>query len=113
MIELAKRNNPKANFAVMDSREISKFKIKYDGIICGFCLPYLSDTDSEKLIFDANNLLNERGFIYISFVEGDPNKSDFQVGSSGDRVYFYYHNLDQIKAQLISNSFEVLIKDTL
>lgn len=105
MIEFAKENNPKARFAIMDSREISNIKTKYDCIICGFCLPYLSHTDSEKLIFDANNLLNDNGLIYISFIEGDPNKSGFQVGSSGDRSYFYYHNLDKLKTHLLDNSF--------
>ena len=73
-----------------------------------FCLPYLSQTDSEKLISDAKNLLNDSGLIYISFVEGDPNKSDFQVGSTGDRSYFYYHSLDKLKALLIDNLFEDL-----
>ena len=108
MIELAKRNNPKASFTIMDSRKINEIKTKYDGIVCGFCLPYLSQTDSEKLIFDVYNLLNEHGFLYISFVEGDPNKSGFQVGSSGDRSYFYYHKLDKLKSQLLDHSFEVL-----
>ena len=59
MIELAKINNPKANFAVMDSRNISEIETKYDAIVCGFCLPYLSETDSQKLIFEANYLLND------------------------------------------------------
>lgn len=108
MIELAKINNPKANFAVMDSRNISEIETKYDAIVCGFCLPYLSETDSQKLIFEANYLLNDSGFLYLSFVEGDPNKSGFQAGSTGDRSYFYYHNLDQLKAQLLQNSFEDL-----
>lgn len=108
MIELAKGNNPKASFAIMDSREISKIETKYDAIICGFCLPYLSQTDSENLIFDAKNLLNDSGLIYISFVEGDPNKSDFQVGSSGDRSYFYYHTLNNLKTQLRNNLFDDL-----
>ena len=108
MIDLAKINNPNANFAIMDSREISKMETKYDGIICGFCLPYLSQTDAENLIFDAKNLLVNNGLIYISFVEGDPNKSDFQIGSSGDRSYFYYHTLDKLKTQLLDNSFEYL-----
>ena len=108
MIELAEKNNPRAHFAIMDIREIGKIKTKYDGIICGFCLPYLSQTDSEKLIFDTHNLLNGNGLIYLSFVEGDPNKSDFQVGSNGDRSYFYYHSLDKLKAQLKDNSFEKL-----
>ncbi len=41
MIELAKKNNPSANFVVMDSRQINSLDKKYDGIIVGFCLPYL------------------------------------------------------------------------
>jgi len=108
MIELASKSNPTANFAVMDSRQIDEIKTKYDGIVCGFCLPYLSHSDSQKLIGDCYNLLNENGLIYMSFVEGDPNKSDFQVGSSGDRIFFYYHNLDDLKKQFVENNFEEL-----
>ncbi|WP_337967470.1 class I SAM-dependent methyltransferase [uncultured Flavobacterium sp.] len=108
MIELASKSNPTANFAVMDSRQIDEIKTKYDGIVCGFCLPYLSQSDSQKLIGDCYNLLNENGLIYMSFVEGDPNKSDFQVGSSGDRIFFYYHNLDELKKQFTENKFEKL-----
>lgn len=116
MIELAKKNtnevrtasNPTAHFEVMDSRQISELNTKFDGIVCGFCLPYLSQKDSEKLILDAYNLLTDNGFIYLSFVEGNPDKSDFQVGSSGDRVYFYYHDLVTLKAQLVDNNFEEL-----
>jgi hypothetical protein len=90
----------------MDSRQIDEIKTKYDGIVCGFCLPYLSQSDGQKLIGDCYNLLNENGLIYMSFVEGDPNKSDFQVGSSGDRIFFYYHNLDELKKQFVENKFE-------
>ena len=108
MIELAQKNNPTANYSIMDTRNISEFKTKFDGIICGFCLPYLSYNDSVKLISDSYNLLNDYGIIYISFVEGDPNNSGYQFGSSGDRTYFYYHNLDQLKKQLIQSKFEEL-----
>lgn len=38
---------------------------KFFGIIGGFCLPYLSETDIEKLIFEANKSLNDDG-IYTS-----------------------------------------------
>ncbi|HMO34245.1 MAG TPA: class I SAM-dependent methyltransferase [Lacibacter sp.] len=106
MIELAKKNNPTASFAIMDSRKIDEIETKYDGIVCGFCLPYLSHSDSRKFITDCYNLLNEEGLIYISFVEGDQSKSDFQIGSSGDRSYFYYHNLNELNTQLAENNFE-------
>lgn len=106
MIELAKKNNPTASFAIMDSRQIDEINTRYDGIICGFCLPYLSHTDSQKLITDCYNLLNEEGLIYISFVEGNPNKSGFKTSSSGDRTFFYYYNLDDLTLQLTKNNFE-------
>ena len=108
MIELAKKNNPLASFAIMDSRQIDELKTKFDGIVCGFCLPYLSQTDSQKLITDCYNLLNENGLIYISFVEGDQIKSDFQVNNSGDRSYFYFYNLDDLKSKLIESKFDEL-----
>ncbi len=105
MIELAKLNNPSASFATMDARQIDQLKAKYDAIVCGFCLPYLSQTDSQKLITDCYNLLNENGLIYLSFVEGDPNISDYQLSSGGDRSYFYFHILEDLKSKLIESKF--------
>jgi SAM-dependent methyltransferase len=108
MIELAKKNNPTACFAIMDSRHIDHIQTKYDGIVCGFCLPYLSQTDSKKLIADCFHLLTENGLIYLSFVEGDPRKSGFQVAGSGDRCYFYFHSLVNLQKQLIASNFQDL-----
>lgn len=104
MVKLAGRNNLAATFAVMDSREIGKLNTKYDGIIAGFCLPYLSQAESGKLIVDSYDLLNQNGFIYLSFVEGNPDDSDFKTGSGG-RVYFYFHTLEGLKTQLIEAGF--------
>ena len=108
MIELAKANNPTARFQVMDSREIDQIKTKYDAIVCGFCLPYLSPRDSQKLIGDCYDLLSENGLIYMSFVEGDPDRSGFQSGSSGERIYFYYYNLEDLKTKFLQNKFQEL-----
>lgn len=105
MIALAQKNNPNAQFAVMDCRAIEKIQSKYDGIVCGFCLPYLSDADCKKCIADCGVILEENGLIYISFVEGDPNQSNYQMGSSGDRMFFYYYELEDLKTRLIENNF--------
>jgi 2-polyprenyl-3-methyl-5-hydroxy-6-metoxy-1,4-benzoquinol methylase len=106
MVELAKKNNPSARFAIMDCRQIDELKTTYDGIICGFCLPYLSQSDCNKLIADCYQLLNEGGLIYLSFVEGDPDLSHFQTGSRGDRVFFHYHHLADLKKLLAASGFE-------
>ncbi|HEX8549395.1 MAG TPA: methyltransferase domain-containing protein, partial [Cytophagaceae bacterium] len=105
MVELAKMNNPTAFFEVMDAREIQKIEQTFDAIVCGFCLPYLSPLDCKKLIHDFKNLLNPNGLLYLSFVEGDPADSSFQSGSSGDRCFFYYHRLEDLKAVLTREGF--------
>lgn len=108
MIELARINNPSANFEVMDTRKLNELKEKFDAIMCGFCLPYLSESDCSKLIKDSNQILHKNGILYLSFVEGNASKSGFISGSTGNRTYFYYHSLEEIKNQLFKNHFEIL-----
>lgn len=107
MIELARKNNPAAQFEVMDARDILKLNNTYDGIIAGFCLPYLSKEESLQLIRDAFSLLHQNGMLYISFVEGDPTLSGFHTASTGDRTYFYYHELDVLKNEIMSCGFDI------
>lgn len=107
MVALAKQNNPNARFLVMDTRNINTLKDTYDGIIGGFCLPYLSPTDRKTLIYNAYTLLNKNGLLYLSFVAGDTKTSGYKAGSGG-RVFFYYHDLHQLKTQLMEAQFTVL-----
>ncbi|NWL02686.1 class I SAM-dependent methyltransferase [Flavobacterium collinsii] len=108
MIELAKANNPSANFKLMDTRELDSLSQKFDAIVCGFCLPYLSQQDSHKLMNDAGNILLTNGILYLSFVQGKPYDSGFISGSTGDRVFFYYHSLEGISSQLLINNFIII-----
>ncbi|OXB02629.1 SAM-dependent methyltransferase [Flavobacterium oncorhynchi] len=108
MIELAKANNPSANFEVMDTRELSSLYQKFDAIMCGFCLPYLSKEDCSKLIIDSAKILLNNGILYLSFVAGNPSQSGFISGSTGDRTYFYYHTLKDINNQLYQNNFDII-----
>lgn len=108
MIELARKNNPGARFEVMDGREIGQLEEKFDGIVGGFCLPYFSSEEAEKLIVDAASLLNKRGVVYLSFVDGDPGESGFKSNGQGDRVFIYYHRMETLKKLLAENGFEEL-----
>lgn len=106
MIELAQKHNPSAQFLTMDIREILRLKKEYDGIICGFCMPYLSESDSINLIAHCKNLLKKTGVLYLSFVEGEYKQSGYQVSSNDDKMYFYYHPLDLLQETLNENSFK-------
>jgi predicted TPR repeat methyltransferase len=109
MIELAKINNPQADFKVMDCREIDKLDEKFDAIMCGFCMPYLSKQDCEKLVKDSANLLNAGGIFYFSVIEGNYENSGYETGSSGqDKMYVYYHQQNYLQKYLEVNNFELL-----
>jgi 2-polyprenyl-3-methyl-5-hydroxy-6-metoxy-1,4-benzoquinol methylase len=109
MIKLAKENNPAADFKVMDCREIDRLTEKYDAIMCGFCMPYLSREDCAKLIKDCSVLLNRNGIIYFSTIEGDYKESGYEAGSSGDKSYVYYHSESHLLSILKENEFELLV----
>lgn len=106
MVKLAKKNNPAATFEVLDARDIHTLKTKFDAIVAGFCLPYLSEQEVETLIKDGAHLLTDEGLLYLSFVEGPAESSGFQTGSSGNRVYFNYHDLKKIKQELTASHFQ-------
>lgn len=106
MIALAQKNIPAATFEVMDARDLGKLNSTFDGIIVGFCLPYLSSEECLQLIVDASRLLNKNGILYLSFVEGDPTQSGFKTSSTGDRTYFYYHELTGLSKNIIDAGFE-------
>jgi ubiquinone/menaquinone biosynthesis C-methylase UbiE len=59
MIDLAKRNNPEVEIQILDCRNLKTINSKFDCIICGFTIPYLSKLDCSKLISDCSNLLTE------------------------------------------------------
>lgn len=108
MIKLAKANNPTVHFRVLDCRHISALPSRYDAIIAGFCMPYLSKIDSEKFLQDCAGLLTEGGILYLSTIKGDYANSGFVTASTGDTCYMYYYAEEYLRHKLTQNSFEVL-----
>ncbi len=109
MIELAQQNNPNADCQIMDCREINAITKKFDGIVCGFCMPYLSKEDCRKLIADCAALLKNGGIFYFSTIEGDYTKSGYENSSDGQHtMYVYLHQADYLKEILQENDFEII-----
>ena len=107
MIKLAKENNPSATFSVMDCRYLNHFSVRFDGIMCGFCMPYLSKEDCAKLIQDCSYLLNKDGIFYFSAIEDDYKKSAYETSSDGKhKMFVYSHQADYLQKYLEENSFE-------
>ncbi len=108
MVELAKQNNPEAEFLLMDCRDLLALNKKYDAIMCGFCLPYLSKEDALKLIANGSEILNTGGVIYISTMEDANSNSGFEAGSTGDKIFMNYHEAEYLIETLEKNKFKII-----
>lgn len=110
MIERARINNPTAEFIVKDAMEINQLDETYQGIVVGFCFPYLSKEDCGDLIKQASEKLEVNGLLYISTMEDDYEKSGYETTSfsDGKEVFVYYHQEEHLCSELERNGFVVL-----
>jgi 2-polyprenyl-3-methyl-5-hydroxy-6-metoxy-1,4-benzoquinol methylase len=113
MLQLANVNCPKAVFKRFDCKNISLLKEKYDGIFCGFFLPYLSKEEVRKFIEDTVKQLRKNGILYLSTMEDDYSKSGFKESSTdkNDKIFIYYHQADYLMEFLKVNGFKILQVD--
>ncbi|MFT3679746.1 MAG: class I SAM-dependent methyltransferase [Ferruginibacter sp.] len=107
MIELAKANNPTGVFKMMDAADIHRLDTKYEGIVCGFCFPYLPQEKTIQLIKDAASLLNINGAFYLSTIEGEHSRSGIKINRYGEQVMMYYYEAGFLVDTLKKNHFMI------
>jgi hypothetical protein len=96
MVELAREAVPSARFAMHDCRHLADLNLRFDGIICAFGLPYLSEQEAAAFIRAAGQALEPKGVLYLSAMLGRSEDSGFQPCSTGDLVYVNYFGEDQV-----------------
>ena len=105
MIRLAKANNPSASFIKMDCRKINQLDQKFDAVMCGFCLPYLSMQEMESLVTAVKDKLPPGGAFYVSTMEDDYSNSGYRKGSYGDEIFMHYFREHDIAFAMKKNNF--------
>lgn len=108
MVALAQRNNPKADCRVLDVLELDSFPGNYNGVLCGFILPYFDLIKAEKLIRDAKEKLKSGGVLYLSFIEGDYATSGPVTNSLGDTMMMYKHETATMESLLHKHKYTLL-----
>lgn len=110
MVKLAQENNPKAKTAVLDCLKIGELSERFHGIMCGFCLPYLSMEEVAKMFQDVAQLLKENGVLYVSTMEDDYTKSAYKKGSSekAEAIFMHYYQETDLREMLEESGLEVV-----
>lgn len=106
MISQAQSHLPQGHFQVMDCRQMNFEAASFDGVVSGFCIPYLDPIELENFFKDIAGMMREGGALYVSFVEGDAEASGYITGSTGDRTYFFHHDLNRINQLTESIGFK-------
>lgn len=95
MLKLARQNVPAGEFVIGDIRHL-QLELKFDATIASFCIIHLDDDEVMELFKRTYNLLNEQGFLYLSFMNGGI--PGFEKASFSDKeMYFNYFSFDEIE----------------
>lgn len=110
MIVLAQQNNPEARFQLLDTRNIRELGQPFDGIVCGFGLPYLSREEAVAFIADAAALLRPGGLLYLSTMEDAYTRSGLQTSSTGQQLYMYFHEATYLRQAFADNGLRLSLE---
>ncbi|MBU6341149.1 MAG: methyltransferase domain-containing protein [Bacteroidetes bacterium] len=109
MVDLAKKNNPDAQFQCMDIRDVRKLDQKFQGVMGAFCLPYLDKMAVEQLISDLCPLLLPNAYLYWSTMEDNYACSGYEYTSDkSDRICMHYYLEQDLKIMLEKCGIEII-----
>lgn len=109
MLELAIENIPHADVAMLDAKDITDLKRKFDAIIASFIFPYLLKEEVCAFIKDAARMLNEDGVLYISTMLGKNTDSGYVGPSNGVQMYMNYHEVEYLESALVEFGYDIIL----
>lgn len=109
MIELGKIKVPKAQFQLLDVRDMLELNTTFDAILGGFVIPYLDSKETEQFISDSFQMLNKNGVLYFSCIEKENSYSETQTSSDGKiTMEVNYYEASRLLESLEKNHFQLL-----
>ena len=92
MIEVAKKNAPRAYFEVMDIRDMSFPRNSFDAILCFATLIHVNDNDCRKILDSFDDMLSSDGLIAINVIEQLDDTKEIFIPEPFNTRYQTYFN---------------------
>ncbi len=113
MIEIAKHENPKISFHVLDIYELEKINKTYDAVFAQAVLLHIEKAKIVEVLTKIKNILNPHGLLYIAVKGIRDDRVEEKVVTENDYGYEYerffsYFSPSELKDYLKQLSFEVL-----
>jgi|GEM_PF-4671858 len=107
LLSLAKK---KLKRATLIQKDITLFNSEehFDLIIATFSLIHLTDEELNDIALRIKNMLNQNGYLYLSFILGKEEKIVTEVLDPSKHVYFNYHSQTEILELFPKEEFEII-----
>lgn len=117
MLEVAKQNVPSGKFVcsnitdfIVPTSTTNKSAKKFDAVINGFGLPYLSEKELTKSIKQSVLHLKKGGIFYVSFMEGNKVQKEHPSFNPEITITVTYHPQKKIETILENQGFNIIKK---
>jgi SAM-dependent methyltransferase len=117
MLRIARAQDPKGSYLLMDLRDMDRLAGGYDGVFASGCLYHLTKTEFARWLESCRTLLSSAGLFYLNMKEGQgerfeekpgpryPGGEEARLRLQGKRFYAYYQREELVAAL---RGFEIL-----
>ncbi len=89
MIEIAKREVPEAEFAVMDMKDLSGIRREFDGVFAQASLLHIPKNEVHSVFREFLSRLKPNGYLYVAVKEKNEGQLDEEIKKESDYGYEY------------------------
>ncbi len=107
MLALARTHAPLARFERRDCRRLADLEERYDGLVCGFFVPYLARDEVRSFLKDSRQIISTGGILYLSAIEGAYEESGYQSRDGKDSLFTYYYSREELQRQLLAAGYAI------
>ena len=115
MIKYARRNVPKAEFAVMDMEDLDDLNEVFDGIYAQAVILHLEKVKVPSLFEKFKRRIKHGGYLYIAVKQARENSPEEEIVTENDYGYEYtrffsYYKPEEIEKYFTDANFEIIHK---
>ena len=116
MIEIARREVPEAEFAVMDMKDLSRFGREFDGVFAQASLLHITKKEVHSVFREFLSHLKPNGYLYVAVKEGNEGQRDEEIKKESDYGYEYerffsFYTIDELRQYFLDAGLAIVHED--
>ncbi|MBI4114681.1 MAG: class I SAM-dependent methyltransferase [Candidatus Niyogibacteria bacterium] len=113
MIEIARREVPEAEFAVMDMKDLSSIRREFDGVFAQASLLHIPKKEVHLVFREFLSHLKPNGYLYVAVKEKKDNAPDEEEKQENDYGYEYkrffsFYTIDELKQYFLDAGLAIV-----